>query len=118
MTKTTKSKSTSATTIADTDAQYTAFQTKITTKILKLIDRIVLTILQHLIKLSGRKTSGLLIPLEWDEGYEELFQLLMEVIWSPLHPLVEEGLERLAKIFDVVVEALNGDGFDWGTGER
>ena len=117
MAKTAKSNSAGAATIVYTDTQHTASQTQIVREVLELFDRITLLLLQRLIKLSRRETGGLLIPFKWHEGNEELFQLLVELIRTPLHPLAEEGPKRLAKILDIVIEALNSDGFDWRTGQ-
>jgi len=116
--KTTKTKTACTATIARIDTQNTAFQPKIAAEVLEHFNRITLPILQHLVKLSGGETNGLLVPLEWDKGYEEFFQLLMELIQSPLHPLVEEGLQGLAKVLNVVDETLSANGLDWGASER
>jgi len=111
-----KSDAAVAAAITRIDAHHTAHQTQITGKLFKLSDRVTLLLLQHLIKLSRRETAGLFIPLEWYEGDEEIFQVLMELIRTLLHLLAEEGFERFTKIFDVVVEALNSDGFDGRAG--
>lgn len=115
--KTAKSNRAGATTIGRIDTHHTTFQTQIMTELLELLDCITLPLLQHLIKLSRRETSGLLIPLEWYEGDEEFFQVLVKLVQSPLHPLIEEGFERLVEILDIVIETLDGDSFNWRTGQ-
>ena len=113
----TKPKSAGAAAIAYADAQDTAFQTQVTAEVPERSDRISLTLLQRLIKLRRGETRSLLIPLEWDERDEEFFQLLVEMIWAPLYPFVEEGLKGLAQVLDIVVEALGCDGLDRGACE-
>lgn len=92
--KTAKSNGAVAVAITSVDAQHTTYQTG---TIFELSDRVMLLLLQRLTKRNTR------------EGDEKIFQVLMELIRTPVYLLVEEGFERPAELLDIVVGALDSD---------